>query len=47
MKGAVEVYLPPDNPQLAAVELREFFPLDYLRSVFSALEAIEGGDCAA
>ncbi len=47
MKGAVEVYLPPDNPQLAAVELREYFPLDYLRSVFNALEAIEGGDCAA
>ena len=47
MKGAVEIYLPPDNPQLAAVELRECFPLDYLRSVFSALEAIEGGDCAA
>ena len=47
IKDAVEIYLPPDNPQLAAVELREYFPLDYLRSVFSALEAIEGNDCAA
>ena len=47
MKGTIEVFLPPDNPQLAAVELRESFPLDYLRSVFHALEEIEGSDCAA
>ena len=42
LKGAIEIYLPPDNPQLAAVELRECFPLDYLRSVFTPWKRSEG-----
>ena len=40
IKGCIQVHLPPDNPQLFAVELRHQFPQPYLESCFAALKQL-------
>ncbi len=38
IKGAVKLYLPQDNPQLCAVELRNKFSEDYLCAIYTVLK---------
>ena len=46
-EGRAEVYLPWDNPQEAATELRMMFQLDYIEAIVDAWRAMEADCCAA
>lgn len=46
-EGRAEVYLPWDDPQEAAAELRMMFELDYIEAVVAAWRAMEADCCAA